>query len=152
MKFIQKKPVFLLLRNRKYWDAPKGKLDPGESFLEAALRETEEESNLSDLNFKWGFDFIETEPYKTRVEGKKRTKVARYYVAEVMSGEAEIKPNEDTGIKEHDEFRWVYYVEAIRLPLHKRMVGVLEWANGVVGEKDVDSVFEKQQPVVELVG
>ena len=36
------------------YDLPKGKLDQNESTIEAAIRETREESNITQLDFKWG--------------------------------------------------------------------------------------------------
>lgn len=39
-------PHFLLMRHRDRWDLPKGHLEPGETFRDAALRETEEETGI----------------------------------------------------------------------------------------------------------
>jgi bis(5'-nucleosidyl)-tetraphosphatase len=38
---------FLLLRHRDRWDLPKGHCEPGESLIETALRETEEETGIA---------------------------------------------------------------------------------------------------------
>ena len=65
----------LLLRAFAYWDFPKGRIEQGESPLEAARRETREETTLTDLDFRWGDLWIETEPYAGG-------KIARYYLAE----------------------------------------------------------------------
>lgn len=40
---------FLVIRRRERWDLPKGKLDKGETFEQAALREVEEETGLRGL-------------------------------------------------------------------------------------------------------
>ena len=42
--------AFLLIYRRGFWDLPKGKLDPGESIPECALREVQEETGLQALN------------------------------------------------------------------------------------------------------
>ena len=42
--------AFLLIYRRGFWDLPKGKLDPGESIPECALREVQEETGLQILN------------------------------------------------------------------------------------------------------
>lgn len=125
---------FLLLQSYSYLDFPKGKVDEGETELEAALRETKEESQLYDLEFKWGTDqFVETQPYPTKVDGKKVKKVARYYIAELKSGEVSLEPNPETGKTEHERFYWLTYEEAKKMPLHDRIKQVLDWAHEVVG-------------------
>jgi 8-oxo-dGTP pyrophosphatase MutT (NUDIX family) len=40
---------YLLIFRRGKWDLPKGKLEPDESFMEAAVREVEEECGISNL-------------------------------------------------------------------------------------------------------
>ena len=50
---------FLLLRHRDRWDLPKGHCEPGETLLETALRETEEETGIkrSQIQVVDGFRF-----------------------------------------------------------------------------------------------
>ncbi|MFK7734667.1 MAG: NUDIX domain-containing protein [Pirellulaceae bacterium] len=50
---------FLLMRHRDRWDLPKGHAEPGESLLETALRETEEETGIhpSVVEVDAGFEF-----------------------------------------------------------------------------------------------
>jgi len=134
------KSEYLLMRSRHYIDFPKGKLEDNETFLGAALRETKEESGLWDLDFTWGSVYKETEPYKTKANGKKAKKVSRYYLAEVKSGDVKILPNEETGVVEHDDFYWVTYEEAKKLPLHPRIEEVLDWAESLVENKNAESV------------
>jgi 8-oxo-dGTP pyrophosphatase MutT (NUDIX family) len=43
------KGEYLFIFRRGKWDLPKGKLDKGESFQQAALREVEEETGLKDI-------------------------------------------------------------------------------------------------------
>ena len=117
---------FLLLRAGHYWDFPKGMVDPGEDPLAAAIRETEEESTLIDLDFHWGHSFIETEPY-----GK--NKIARYYVAESKTGDVDLPISAELGHPEHDEFRWLSYNEA-QLLLVPRVLAVLDWAEKTINE------------------
>jgi len=110
----------LLLRCFSYWDFPKGLIDPGEEPLAAAIRETAEEAALADLEFRWGHDFRETEPYA-------RGKVARYYLAESPAGRVSLPVSAELGRPEHDEFRWVGMAEARRL-LGPRLLPILSWA------------------------
>ena len=117
-------PNFLLLRAYEYWDFPKGIVEPGELPLEAALREVEEETTLSDLQFKWGQEFRETPPY-----GK--GKIARYYVAESSDGAVFLPISPELGFPEHDEYRWLVYRNAATL-LNERLRPILDWAYHLV--------------------
>ena len=76
---------------RKY-DLTKGALDKGETFLEAAVRETYEESGIKNLKFTWGKKSIE--------RGK-----LRMFIAETKDNPKILK-NPKTGKFEHDGFEW----------------------------------------------
>ena len=115
---------YLLLRVRDYWDFPKGMVEPGEDPLAAAIRETEEETTLTGLDFRWGHEFIETEPY-----GK--NKIARYYLAESKTGEVNLPVSAELGHPEHDEFCWLDY-EAARPLLVPRVLTILDWARKII--------------------
>ena len=115
---------YLLLRVRDYWDFPKGMVEPGEDPLAAAIRETEEETTLVQLDFRWGHAFTETEPY-----GK--NKIARYYLAESHGGEVSLPVSAELGKPEHDEFRWLEF-DAARGLLVPRVQTVLDWAGKII--------------------
>lgn len=114
-------PEFLILRAFKYWDFPKGMVEAEEDPWDAALREVEEETGLTNFKRPAGKKFYETEAY-----GK--GKVARYYLLECV-GECNVIliPNPVTGIVEHHEFRWVTYDEGLEL-LVPRVQKALKWA------------------------
>jgi 8-oxo-dGTP diphosphatase len=76
------------------WSLPKGKLDRGESFEEAALREVEEETGL---RCRLGQEL----PEVRYSDHKGRSKLVRYWLMEVEGGE-DFEPNEEV-----DELRWV---------------------------------------------
>jgi 8-oxo-dGTP diphosphatase len=82
------------------WSFPKGKLDPGESWEQAALREVEEEIGL---RCRLG---DELPPIAYHVE--KGRKVVRYWLMDAVSGE--FAPNEEV-----DEVRWLSGAEAEEL-------------------------------------
>jgi len=115
---------YLLLRVFRYWDFPKGLVEPGEEPLAAALREVREETTVDDLTFHWGYDFRETEPYGSG-------KVARYYVAETQTENVYLPVNPELGHPEHHEFRWVEFGEASRL-ISERVRPILAWAHALV--------------------
>ena len=118
---------YLLLRAYDYWDFPKGVAEAGEDPLEAACREVEEETGLTELNFRWGHGFSETEPY-----GK--GKVARYYVAETAQREIVLPISPELGHPEHHEYRWAGYEEARKL-LVPRVARILDWAHALIKGK-----------------
>ena len=80
------------------WSFPKGKLDAGESWKDAALREVEEEIGL---RCRLGHEL----PPTTYRDNKDRSKVVRYWMMEPLDGE--FVPN-----REVDEVRWLPAAEA----------------------------------------
>jgi bis(5'-nucleosidyl)-tetraphosphatase len=111
---------YLLLRCYRYWDFPKGEIEPDEDDLQTARRESREETGLTDLRFIWGEDFTETPVYGAG-------KVARYYLAESATGDVQLPVSPELGFPEHHEFRWVSYTEARSL-VNDRVGAVLDWA------------------------
>jgi len=115
---------FLVLRAYANWDFPKGLVEPGESELDAAKRETAEETGLADLAFPFGEAHQETLPYA-------HGKVARYYLAETDQAEISLPLSPELGRPEHHEWRWVSYDEAEDL-LPPRLAPVLDWAHDTI--------------------
>jgi 8-oxo-dGTP pyrophosphatase MutT (NUDIX family) len=110
----------LLLRAYRNWDFPKGLLAAGETPLQAALRETREETGLENVEFTWGAESKDSAMYGDR-------KVASYFLARAGEGEVTLPVNPELGRPEHDEFRWATFDEAQRL-LPPRLLPILEWA------------------------
>jgi bis(5'-nucleosidyl)-tetraphosphatase len=115
----------LLLRAYNYWDFPKGMVEPGEDPLSTARREVREETGIEDLEFRWGEEFIETEPYS-------RNKVARYYLATSPVATVRLPVSAELGRPEHHEFRWLDLVVARKLFV-PRIAAVLDWVGGRIG-------------------
>lgn len=110
----------LVLRAYKNWDFPKGLVEPDETPLAAAIRETKEEASITDLDFRWGEVFCETAPYN-------QGKVARYYLAETGQKNITLPISPELGHPEHHEWRWVDFDQAEKL-LPPRLQPVLAWA------------------------
>jgi 8-oxo-dGTP pyrophosphatase MutT (NUDIX family) len=116
---------YLVLRAYRNWDFPKGEAEAGESPLETAVRETKEETGITELNFRWGDISKETEPYN------RGTKVGRYFLAETSQRVVVFAVNPQIGGPEHHEYRWADISELRKL-VPPRLKPVVEWATGVV--------------------
>ncbi len=112
--------LFLLLRAYRYWDFPKGIVEQGEEPVQAAIREVREETTITGLDFKWGYEYMDTGPYN-------KGKTARYYIARTSQEHVELPVNPEIGMPEHHEFRWVPYEEALAL-VGSRVKPVVRWA------------------------
>lgn len=123
-RWFDAEPRYLLLRAYRYWDFPKGEVARGEDPVHTAVREVEEETTLSDLDFRWGHAYRETPPYRGG-------KVARYYVAASPRGEVRLPMSSELGRPEHHEFRWLAY-RAARGRLAERVQPILDWAHALV--------------------
>jgi len=84
------------------WSLPKGKLDSGETFEAAALREVEEEIGLRGA---LGPEL----PPTTYRDHKNRTKIVRYWLMEAPEDPA-FEPNDEV-----DQLRWLPGGEAVAL-------------------------------------
>jgi 8-oxo-dGTP diphosphatase len=95
-------PLVAVVHRPRYddWSFPKGKLDPGESWEQAALREVREEIGLTAR--------LGAELPPVTYDVSKGRKVVRYWLMEPESGE--FTPNEEV-----DEVRWLSPAEAARL-------------------------------------
>jgi 8-oxo-dGTP diphosphatase len=97
-------PQIAVIHRPRYgdWTLPKGKLDPGESFEEAAVREVEEETGL---RCRLGEE-LSAARYADR---KGRSKLVRFWRMEPEE-ESPFEPNDEV-----DELRWVSAEEAAAL-------------------------------------
>jgi bis(5'-nucleosidyl)-tetraphosphatase len=120
--------TYLFLRAFRNWDFPKGIVEAGEDPLNAAKREAAEETGITELDFRWGPIYRETEPYSGG------EKVARYYIAETTCARVVFSVNPEIGRPEHHDYRWLTYTEIKKLA-PKRLQGIVEWASGVVGDR-----------------
>ena len=106
-------PEIAVIHRPRYddWSLPKGKLDRGESFEQAAVREIEEEIGVrGDLGAEL--------PATTYTDHKGRSKIVRYWLME--AGSEAFAPNEEV-----DELRWLAGSEALAALTYPRDRDVL---------------------------
>jgi 8-oxo-dGTP diphosphatase len=94
------------------WSFPKGKVEPGESEEECALREVEEETGLRCT-------LREELSATSYTDGKGRPKRVRYWLMEPVAGELAYR-------HEVDEARWVSLDEARTLLTYQRDISLLD--------------------------
>lgn len=102
----------LLMKHPDRWDLPKGHVDPGETFLQCAWRELEEETGLrrNQLIQDERFEFIQTYEVPPRNgKGKPRRKELRIYLAWLIDNRATIIPSE------HESYEWWNWSPGLRL-------------------------------------
>jgi len=117
---------FLIVAQRNNtWSLPKGHVDKGESFLDAAKREIYEESGVSDLKLIKGLGFYDR--YRISLSGgddKSELKTINMFLFE--SKQNDLEPIDS----DNPEARWVSKEEVIELLTHKKDRAFFEnWIN-----------------------
>lgn len=112
---IQRKPSlkFLLLKKEKFWDFPKGHLNPNESEIDAAKRELFEETKIKKFSEIPGFKEI---VYFTNSSGLERR--LTFFLAESYE-----QPNISD---EHLDYKWASFKEALTLVKFKERKEILK--------------------------
>ena len=93
---------FLLLKHPGRWDLPKGHVDPGETNMECAIRELEEETGIQKQDLVIDPDFKYKQRYMVsskRTKGKPKKKKLIIYAAKLRQP-VELK------LTEHEGFQW----------------------------------------------
>lgn len=103
----------------EFWDFPKGRLEKGETGLDAAKREAGEEAGVGNVQIVDGFK--ETVRYFTRREGKPIPKFVAMFLGEAATDWVTLS-------WEHDRFLWLPYEDARLQITLKPMKDALEKA------------------------
>jgi 8-oxo-dGTP pyrophosphatase MutT (NUDIX family) len=99
--------VLLIQHNAGHWAFPKGHQEPGETELQTAMREFEEETGIKDYEIARHISL--TERYSFKYKKQRIDKEVVYFGAFVRQSTVKIQKSE---IK---DFRWVTLKDAIRL-------------------------------------
>jgi 8-oxo-dGTP pyrophosphatase MutT (NUDIX family) len=105
------KRLYLLLHYQfkgDYWDFPRGNLKDNETSEQAAIRETREETGLSEDELKIMEGFEEKVKWFYKLHNKPISKYVTYLLAETKKKEIKIS-------KEHAGFKWLVFEDALRL-------------------------------------
>jgi len=94
----------LMIFRRGKWDLPKGKLDPGESLEDCAVREVKEETGLTGVTLNSAL----TITYHTYREGTKYVLKESHWFTMNASGEQTLTPQTEEDIT---EIKWVDFHE-----------------------------------------
>ena len=120
-KFSGQYKVLCLVKNNGDIDITKGFVEKDETFFQAAVRETFEESGISENNlyFSWGKSYL--------FYGKGAVFIAETFSTPVLS------PNPVTNEFEHSDFKWLTFNQAIKCvkPYLKKSI---EWARSMIIE------------------
>jgi len=109
---------FLGLKLYGKYDLPKGHIQSTDkNELSAAMREVEEETGITDLNFNWGLISI-------------TVKHVTLFMAQTDE-DCIIKRNPDTNIYEHHGHKWVTYDEMLA-NVSRYLVPAVKWAKDVL--------------------
>ena len=98
---VKSKKLFLLLHYPSgHWDFVKGKMEEGESTHQTAIRETKEETGITDITFLENFEeWIE---YNFQYQGEIVNKKVVFFLAETKTEDVKIS-------HEHQNYAWMDY-------------------------------------------
>ena len=118
--------TYLLLDYGRHWDYPKGHVDPGETDLEAAKRELQEETGITEVNLVPGFAREIAYFFRDRRRGLIRKEVI-FFLAEVKSKKARIS-------HEHVGFEFLAFDDAIKRVTYPNAKQILREAEGYLNQ------------------
>lgn len=123
------KPEYLLVHRPRYkdWTLPKGKLDKGETFIEAAIRETDEETGFRPLHPR----LVGTIAYET---ANGNPKVVRWWVGQATQGTFE--PNSEV-----DRIKWVTFKKGRERLTYRNDREVLDRAHDMYRERSAGVIY-----------
>ena len=115
------KSEFLLLNYPQgHWDFIKGKVEQNETAHETALRETKEETGISNIEFVDGFE--ESVEYDFRFKKEDIHKKVIFFLAKTEEKDVRLS-------HEHNDYLWLEYNDALKKTTFVNAKNVLSKAN-----------------------
>jgi 8-oxo-dGTP pyrophosphatase MutT (NUDIX family) len=112
---------FLLLNYPTgHWDFVKGKIEQGETLHQTAVRETKEETGITDLEFVEGFE--EKINYNFQFEGELIQKEVVFFLAKTKTHTVNVS-------HEHLDYTWLDYENALEKVTYQNAKNILSKAN-----------------------
>lgn len=112
---------FLLLNYPTgHWDFVKGKIEKGETLHQTAVRETKEETGISDLEFVEGFE--EKINYNFQFDGELIQKEVIFFLAKTKTDTVNVS-------HEHLDYTWLDYENALEKVTYQNAKDILSKAN-----------------------
>tara|TARA_B100001559_G_C16391416_1_gene571358 strand:+ start:650 stop:1060 length:411 start_codon:yes stop_codon:yes gene_type:complete len=122
--------VLLLQYPQGHWDLPKGHIEDTDlDNFETAKRELSEETGIMDFEFVDGFEF--RTQYEFKHKGKLRSKQVFWYLATTEKISISLS-------KEHRDYMWLDWPQAIELVTHDETKGVITTAHDFMKEIGLD--------------
>ena len=117
----------LLLHGSDYWNFPKGKLESGESEIEAAVRELEEETGITKIKIMDEFAF--SYDYYFHAGGFEIKKLVKMFLAYYLGGDVVIS-------HEHRRFKWLTFNGAMNILKFENIRRQLRKAESFLAKND----------------
>ena len=115
---------FLLLNYPTgHWDYVKGKIEEGENNRQTAIRETREETGISDLEFVEGFEEKINYDYQLEVEVIQKEVV--FFFAKTKTSSVNVS-------HEHLDYTWLDYENALKKITYQNAKNILSKVNNLI--------------------
>ena len=120
------------LGSHTFWDFPKGTPNSGENELQTALRETQEETGIKDVEFIDGFR--NEIKYFFKAKGKLINKEVVFYLAKTSNKKAKVS-------HEHIRCEWLTYEQAMNRLTFRNSKIILESAEKFLRKEKIKAVI-----------
>ncbi len=119
IRTVDEKEQLLLMFRRGAWDLPKGKLDPGETIEQCALREVNEETGVTGLTIT---RFLAQSHHDYDDEWGMWSKTTHWYLMSIDGDGGELTPQTEEDI---EQLEWVTVEEALARVRFESLIHVL---------------------------